>query len=272
MGESILTQHEKDLERIRNFRLMDDDFMTSFFNEDPETVQFVLRSIMNKEDLIVKSVKTQYKLHNLRGRSVALDVFATDSNGEMLDIEIQRSDRGAGAKRARYHSCLIDSNALARSAEPLLLPESYVIFITENDVLQKELPIYHVERVITELNVLFNDGEHILYVNGQNNNLETELGKLLHDFRQSDPGKMFYPLLAQKARFFKETEEGIEIMCRAMEEMRTEAAHAAVLEYKKESIARKLKRNFTPEQIHETDELPMELILEVQKELLQLIQ
>ena len=52
-------QHEEDLERIADFRLMDDDYMTAFFNEYPEGVELMLRIIMNKPQLMVKDVKTQ---------------------------------------------------------------------------------------------------------------------------------------------------------------------------------------------------------------------
>ena len=53
-------------------------------------------------------------------------------------------------------------------------------------------------------------------------------------------------------------------MSKIMEEYRKEI----IREYTIEQISKKLKRGFTPEKIHEDDEYPMELILEVQKELL----
>lgn len=42
-----------------------------------------------------------------------------------------------------------------------------MIFITENDVMKGGLPIYPVERIVTNTGELFNDGEHIIYVNGE---------------------------------------------------------------------------------------------------------
>ncbi len=155
-----MTQHEKDLERIRNFRLMNDDFMTRVFDQDNEAIQFVLRIIMDKDDLIVSSVKTEYEIHNLCGKSARLDVFAGDSTGRLFNIEIQRADKGAGRRRARFNSSLIDSNELRRGVDDDYLPEVYVIFITKNDVLRKGLPIYHIERMIVEVNEPFDDDEH----------------------------------------------------------------------------------------------------------------
>ena len=47
------------------------------------------------------------------------------------------------------------------------LPEQYVIFFTEKDIFKKDLPIYHIESVILEMDKdnRFNDGRHIIYVN-----------------------------------------------------------------------------------------------------------
>lgn len=47
------------------------------------------------------------------------------------------------------------------------LPESYIIFITEDDKYGCGEPLYHIERKIEENdNVLFGDDLHILYVRG----------------------------------------------------------------------------------------------------------
>ena len=100
------------------------------------------------------------------------------------------------------------------------LPETYVIFITENDVIGKGKPIYRIERRILEIDEPFNDGEHILYVNGEDKNSVTELGRLMHDFFCTDPDDMHYPELANKVRYFKEDKKGVQSMCKMMEEMR----------------------------------------------------
>ena len=55
------------------------------------------------------------------------------------------------------------------------MPETWVIFITENDIYGEGFPLYHVERIIEELQRPFDDGTHILYVNGANRD-DTPLG------------------------------------------------------------------------------------------------
>ena len=64
---------------------------------------------------------------------------------------MQRTDRGAGARCVRYNSSLIDANTILPGDDMKELPETYVIFITENDVLGKGKPIYHINCVIEEI-------------------------------------------------------------------------------------------------------------------------
>ena len=108
------------------------------------------------------------------------------------------------------------------------LNESYVIFITENDVLKAGLPIYHVDRIVRETGELFNDESHIIYVNSQIKN-ETALGKLVHDFSCTDAKEMNYKILADRVRYFKEDEKGVATMSRVMEEMRNETERAKAI-------------------------------------------
>lgn len=216
-------QHQEDLQRIRGFRLIDDDFMNACLDDNIEGTELILRIILNKSDLTVKSVKTQKIMKNLLGRDIWLDVDAVDSNNVEFDIEIQRADKGADRKRARYHSSILDAHLLRPGEDFKDLPETYVVFITENDVIGGNLPIYIIERQITNTGEPFNDGEHIIYVNGADRNSVSELGKLMHDFFCINPDDMYFKQLADKVRYFKEDEKGVAMMCKVMEDMRNEA-------------------------------------------------
>ena len=55
----------------------------------------------------------------------------------------------------------------------------------------------------------FNDGEHIMYVNGADRNSSTELGKLMHDLYCDNPDDMYFSILADKMRYFKTNDRGI---------------------------------------------------------------
>ena len=216
-------QHQEDLQRLRGLRLIDDDFMNACFDGYTDGAELLLRIILNKPDIRVKSVKTQRRMKNLLGRDICLDIDADDENGTEYNVEVQRADNGADRKRARYHSSILDAHLLQSGDDFSDLPETFVIFITENDVIGKGKPLYRIERRIEEVDEAFDDGEHIIYVNGADKNASTELGKLMHDFFCTDPDDMHYKALADKVRYFKEDEKGVAAMCKVMEDMRNEA-------------------------------------------------
>ena len=228
-------KHQEDLVRIRNFRLMDDDFMSKVF-EDTTCAEFLLKVILNRDDLTVQEVHGQHDIKNLQGRSVRLDILAVDEKNRAYNIEVQRSDRGAGAKRARYNSSLLDANLTQPGDGYDALNETYIIFITERDVLKRNLPIYHINRIIEETGEAFGDEAHIIYVNSQIKD-ETALGKLMHDFSCTDPEDMKYPVLAERVKYFKEDTKGVTTMCRALEIMRDEAVHESAVENAKTMLA-----------------------------------
>ena len=230
-------QHDpEDLKRIKALRLIDDEFMTICFDGYIEGAELLLKIILDRDDLKVSEVKAQKTLKNLQGRDLRLDIYATDRNGKMYDIEIQREDRGAHRKRARYHSSVIDANSLNPGDEFTDLPECYVIFITENDVLGYNEPIYHIDRTIQERNVQFDDGSHIIYVNGSIRTNDTALGKLMKDLYCTDADEINYKELSERVRQFKETEEGVNDMCDILDEMRNEAVEKDRIENAKKMI------------------------------------
>ncbi|MCM1551024.1 MAG: hypothetical protein NC100_13820, partial [Clostridium sp.] len=140
--------HQQDLQRIKLLRYVDDDFMTVCLADNYEGVELILQIVLGKKDIKIKSVRTQEVLKNLQGRSAILDVHAVDNTDKEFDVEIQRSDAGAGAKRARHNSSLLDAHILAAGDDTDDIPDSYVIFITENDVMKGNQPIYPVERYV----------------------------------------------------------------------------------------------------------------------------
>ena len=205
------------LEKIKQLRLMDDTFFNSCFDGNIPCMEVVLRAVLGNDRLRVTEVITQQSVPNLYGRAVRFDALATD--GETIyDVEIQRSDEGAIPRRARFNSSMIDSREISKGTLFPDLPETYVIFITEHDVWKRGKPLYMVRRTFEDTEEVFNDGTHILYVNGECQS-ESPLGRLMHDFFCSDPNDMYSDVLAERVRFFKENEKGVATMCKVMEEI-----------------------------------------------------
>ena len=230
--------NENDLQKIKELRLMDDDFFSEALDGKTEAVEYILNTILERDDIKVKSTKAQVEYKSATKRSIKLDIQAEDVHGRLMDIEIQRSDRGSGVRRARFHSSMIDRALLSKGDDFEDLVDTYVIFITEKDKFGMGIPLYHIERKISEMdNALFGDGAHILYVNGEYRNLEHPVGSLMHDFNCKDAKDMVNPLLAEEVRYLKETEGGLSQMSRILEEMRNEAAEKAKAEGRAEGKA-----------------------------------
>lgn len=217
MAEEAYRPRPEELERLKQLRLMDDDFMNQCFKDAPECVELVLRIVLDMPELTVVESRVQEKTPNLGNRSLVLDILALDSAGRWINVEIQRSDRGAARRRARFHSSMLDAGLLDRGDDFEKLPDTYVVFITERDVLGRGEAVYRFERRDGKTGESFGDGSHILYVNGAYRD-QSPIGRLMHDFSCTDPGKMYYDQLAERAKYYKEG-EGSPSMCKLIEDL-----------------------------------------------------
>ena len=224
------------LAEIERFRLMDDDFMSKCLENAPECIELILRIILGKKDLKVVKSQAEYPIKNLQGRGVRFDVFARDSKGREYDIEIQRADHGAEPKRARYNSALMDANALKSGEDFGKLRDTYVIFITENDVMKRGQDVYSYLRIEENNGDRLHDGTHIIYVNGATRST-SDIGKLVHDFQCCDVADMHFDVLKKQVGEFKNSEEGRRVMCKAMEKIKAEGRRENMLATAKRLLA-----------------------------------
>ena len=225
--EGLEQRYERYKEKIKHFTIMNDIFMRNVLKETACT-EYILQVIMNRTDLKVIDQTLQKDYKNLQGRSAILDCVAKDAENNFFNVEIQGENDGASPKRARYHCGLLDMNLL-NPGEPFdSLPETYIIFITKNDVLGYNRPISHIQRRINETEDIFQDGQHILYVNSKKQD-DTKLGRLMHDLHCKEADKMYSNILATRVHQLKETEEGVNQMCQELEEIYNEGEQSGFL-------------------------------------------
>lgn len=101
-------QYQHYLELLKGLRLMDDDFFSEALDEKIEPVEYILRTILERNDIKVQCTEAQVEYKSATKRSIKLDIRAVDAEGRVLDIEVQRADKGASVRRARFHSSVID--------------------------------------------------------------------------------------------------------------------------------------------------------------------
>ncbi|MBP5654738.1 MAG: hypothetical protein J6X33_04435 [Clostridiales bacterium] len=254
------------MEQIQGFCIFDDFLMTAVFNNDPECAEVLIRTILGRSDLKVKSVHTKHYIKNLYGHSAELDIFAEDTDGNPYDIEFQKADEGARPMRARLYSSLMDANIPDPGIYGDRLPESYVIFITLNDIYKRSLPLYSVNRMIEETGMKFEDKQHIMYVNGQNRS-DTELGRLVQDFFCTKADEIQNRVLSEKVRFYKEDPKGVENMMETYKDL-SELIAEEVAYDKSVEIAERLivAGKLSVEEIAESTGLSLEDVTELAKE------
>ncbi|MBR5402101.1 MAG: PD-(D/E)XK nuclease family transposase [Treponema sp.] len=267
------------LERIKALRLIDDDLMTVVFSGDKKATEFLIRILLNRNDLKVTKSMTQLQKHNLFGHSVRLDIIAEDIYKTEYNIEIQRSDKGSDPRRIRYHQAMLDSHTLKKNEDFKALPNLYIIFILEHDLFKRHKPIYFINKTIDIQDesgkyLPFDDGCNIMYINGDYRG-EDALGKLMHDFSTPNADEMYYEILAEKVRFHKQDSKGVQTMCKVVEEYGDERAAEALKQGIEQGIQQgtietaknMLIKNYPLTEIAEITKLPLNQIQELQKQL-----
>ena len=246
---NVMQAREEVNRLIDGLTLFDDDLMSRVFDKNIAATELILRIILGRKIKVIR-VNGQEEVRNseVGGRNITLDVYALDENGEEMDIEVQGNSEGAHIRRARYHSSVLDSRMLQEGQRFKELKDSYVIFIYRHDKFRKGLPVYHIDRYVRETGEIFEDGSHIVYVNG-NYKGDDEIGQLMNDFHQTDPDNMHYEELAQGVKHFKEVEEGRDTMCEAVQEYAKEYASECLKTEKAELVENFMKNmNLTLEQ------------------------
>ncbi|MFR5702457.1 MAG: PD-(D/E)XK nuclease family transposase [Eubacterium ramulus] len=244
------------IEKIKNLTMMSDILARNVL-KDKECCEYILRIIMNDSMLTVLDNQVQVDYKNLHGRSAVLDCVAKSGDGRLFNVEIQQEDEGAIPKRARYHLGLMDMNVLNPGEFFDKLPETYIIFVTQDDTLGYRLPIAHVDRIIKENGAEFGDEAHIIYVDSSKHE-DTELGRLMRDFHCKAASDMQDGVLAKRIYELKESEEGVTHMCKVLEEIREEGR----MEDKMETANNLYKMGMPLEQIAQAVQVSVQMIQE----------
>lgn len=261
---TLIQQREIYLSILKDLTIMDDIFMRNVL-KDSACTEYILKVIMDQDNLKLEDQILQADYKNLQGRSSILDCIALDNSGRKYNIEFQNADNGASLKRARYHGSLVDANTLKTGQIPNELPDTYIIFITENDTLGCNLPIYHINRTIEETHQRCHDQLHIIYVNSSFQD-STALGKLMYDLHCPNPQDMYSKILAKRVKELKETQKGVDTMCEKLNELiaeeRNEGEKRGILNTQKETAKNLRHMGMALEQISQALNVSVQMIQE----------
>jgi len=209
--KELIEGREARVAEARTLNLLSNVFMSVALN-DKAACQYVLRIVLGIPDLVVKKVRTQYRISRLTSHDAILDVLAEDSRGRLSNIEIQRADTIDHARRTRFYGAMIDSEYLAKGKDYEELPDVHIVYISETDLWKAGRTCYPVKKYFQGTEIPYEDGVHVLYVNAAVDD-GSETADLMKYFKTADPSNMAHGDLSKRVHFLKCEEGGFQIMC-----------------------------------------------------------
>lgn len=259
-------------EKWEKLTFADNYIFCKVMETNPDVCKEMLELLLNIKIERIEIPKTEYTIKtDYDSRGIRLDVYVKDETGRCFDIEIQTSVEKelALAKRTRYYQGLMDVDSVFTGIKYKDLNETYVIFLCLGDAFDFGLPVYTFENVCTENpKVKMNDGTHKIFFNAQK-----------YDTMKSEELKSFFKYLCGKEASSNFSEKLSAIVKRIkmnarwrhefmtwQDEIEFQAKKASE-ERAVETAQKMLDSNLgTPEQIASVTSLPLEKILELQKE------
>jgi len=226
------------------------------------------RTVLKRRALAKERVQ-QYNLFSDLFMSVALDVLAEDSEGQIFNIEVQRADTVDHARRIRLYSSMIDSELLQKGAAFGKLPTLVMIYISETNIWKLNGAMSRVTKVWEDNGTPFDDGLEIIGVNAAVDD-GSQVAALMSYFKTANPADESQGELSQRVKYLKTNQGGIQMFIDKMDinylEGREEGREENALKSAQKMLAKKI---CTDEEIAEITELPLETILRLKAQLSQ---
>ena len=167
---------------------------TGFVNERFRYYEKLVAELTMMSDMFMRNV-----LNILECAEYIVRVITENDDLELTEVVVQKD-----YKNLQGRSAVLDCVAVTGRKE----------MEVENEV----APILHIKRTVRETGRDYNDKSEIIYINARMKE-NTDLGRLMHDFHCTKAEDMYSKVLAERVRVLKETQEGVEIMCKEMDKI-----------------------------------------------------
>lgn len=222
-----------------------DDVMFHKAAEDAEVCEEILQILMANPELKLINSQVQRYLRNIGAHSVILDALCEDQNGNYINIEVQKADDDDNQKRVRFNAANIDTTFVEKGIDYKDIPDVYVIYISAFDPFKEHETIYHIDRVIRKSGTVVNNGIHEIYVNTAVND-GSDVAELMAFFKNSVGSNPKFQKLSAKIKYFKEEKEGVQFMCKVVEEYAKNEVKEIVINMLKKGVAPEVISEYIP--------------------------
>lgn len=178
-----------------------------------------LSIILEEEHIELKEVKVEEVILNRSGkRAIRLDAWAKDENNREFDMEMQNDSADDNLpRRSRFYQGMLDTPILksGKRTKYKHLPSTTIIFITQEDIFEKDLAKYTFTEQCEEVKGLhLEDGTSKIFLNMSSKNGSKELISLLQymkDTTLDNPGILVKdPRILQLDKIVNEVKESEE--------------------------------------------------------------
>ena len=202
-------------------------------------------------------------------KGIRLDVYIQD-NGKLFDMELQVTDTGELPERSRYYSSAMAVDSLKSGQTYKELCDSHVIFICMEDIFDNGLPVCTFENIcIEDGKTKLNDRDyrHFFIAPTCAKMLEDQEIKSFFDFLVT--GKSSSGFTKELEGYVAEAKQNLNYKRQFMEWERQRAydKQEGINEKAIEDAISLLKEGDSPEKVARCIKLPLEKVLELQKEI-----
>jgi len=158
--------------------------------KNPRAYQCVLSILMEEPNIELVDVKVEQVILNKSGkRAIRLDAWAKSSDDRYFNMEMQNDSKGDDIrKRSRFYQGLLDTPLLKSGKETRYkqLPSTVIIFITQEDIFQRDQAKYTFSERCKEIYDLeLEDGTTKIFFNMTSKNGSQELISLLQYMKET---------------------------------------------------------------------------------------
>ena len=163
-----------------------DDFIFSRVMKNKKLCRTLLEMILKVKIGKIKFLTSHHAIRvEPNAKGIIMDVYLKDEN-RVINVEMQTSNQGDLARRARYYQAAADIDTTPKGSEYEDLKQNYVIFICTFDPFHKGKPFYTFQNLCLEHGepIYLDDGTTKIFLNTNSKdlgNLDLEL-RLFYDY------------------------------------------------------------------------------------------
>ena len=153
-----------------------DDYMFCIVMQDKSICTTVLNMVLAQSIGPIADITYQKTFDQVGyAKGIRLDVWVTDSNGTVYDVEMQSTNKQDLAKRLRYYQSVIDISSLEKGGHYTDLPASFILFFCPFDYPNSGLSVYTFKTICSEdKTLILPDGVTKVIINSAAADKETD--------------------------------------------------------------------------------------------------